>query len=152
MTTTRKHYLLVVEASPIGEFGDRVRLALVQLGPVQARRWSDLAGIVRALALGDSTVCNLAAWYAVDFHDANPVAKDHPDYDAVEGVLEGGGWCLVEEGAIRTDVDPVRTIANHVNVWTSDLVFCGQAKYGDDRYESTFVSIAELVAELDAKP
>jgi len=151
MTTPRKHYLLVVEASPIGDFGDRVRLALVHVSPVQAGRWSDLAGIVRSLSRGDSTVCNLSAWCNVDFHDENPVAKDHPDYDAVEGVLEGGGWCLVEEGAIRDDATPVRTDADIVNVWAAKLVFCGQSKHGNDLYESTWVEVHDLVGTLAAK-
>lgn len=146
-----KTYLLVVAANSIGDScADYVKLAIVRVTRPLVSRWEDYASIVRTLVRGDSGVAHINAGAAVDFYTENPIPKDHPDYAEVDRVLnDGHGWVLLPDNVNFTGTpEPVRSVAEYVDVWVRDLVFGGQSKYVDDRYESDFVSASELADEI----
>jgi hypothetical protein len=149
--TADKTYLLVVAASPVGsDCADHVKLAIARVTRPLVSRWEDYSGVVRSLARGDSSVAHMTAGCTVDFYTTNPIPKDHPDYAEVAKVLEDGhGWLLLPDNVNFTGTpEPIRTSVEHVTVWARDLVFAATAKYGDDRYESTFVDAGELFHEV----
>jgi hypothetical protein len=120
----------------------------------QVEKWREHAGIVSALSRDGGQVFNLSAWCEVDFYAENPVSEGHPAYDEITSVMEDEdrqSWCLVDEAALDTSVESVRSDTNHVEVRSQDLVWCGQSKYGNDRYESAWVNINALYAAVAAK-
>jgi hypothetical protein len=145
-------HVVLFPANPIGEIYDlRIRYASVPISREQLELWGNYAAILRTLQRSDGNICNLVLWSDVTFYAECPVPDTHPEYAKAESLVLGGDeWLILPEDALVYE-KAVRTEGDRVHIWGANFVFGGIDRYSATHYETDYVSIERLTADLAAK-